>query len=206
MTDKANSLRVCRQCTFYQARLIIERLGCVARPTRRTAVSIQIYGSDMKIIFQVVHESAPHASARHAGVNKHDYETGSGLEKVSLDRWQFFHRHLAPGLPTSQLSISGDSHSRRSFRCSRETRQGAPEPPSVVRAQHGASDLAPHAAFPRARACTSAVVRALPPIPQSPLSTSWTRQKVTMRMFSPSIETSASVSLLMIWRFCSLLK
>src|ERR1700722_13838451 len=28
-----------------------------------------------------------------------------------------------------------------------------------------------HAAFPRARACTSAVVRALPPIPQSPLST-----------------------------------
>src|SRR6516165_8058794 len=62
-----------------------------------------------------------------------------------------------------------------------------------------------HAAFPRARACTSAVVRALPPIPQSPLSTSSTRQSVTLRMFSPSIETIASVSLLMIWCFCSLL-
>ena len=55
-----------------------------------------------------------------------------------------------------------------------------------------------HAAFPRARAWTSAVVIALPPIPQSPLSTSSTMQKVTWRMFSPSIDTIASVSLLMI--------
>src|SRR5262245_35949316 len=62
-----------------------------------------------------------------------------------------------------------------------------------------------HAAFPRAKACTSAVVRALPPIPQSPLSTSSTTHQVTPRMLSPSIETIASVSLLIIWRFCSLL-
>src|SRR6201984_3753128 len=60
-----------------------------------------------------------------------------------------------------------------------------------------------HAAFPRARAGRSAVGRALPPIPQSPLSTSSTTHQVTLRMFSPSIETIASVSLLMIWRFCS---
>jgi hypothetical protein len=60
-----------------------------------------------------------------------------------------------------------------------------------------------YAAFPCASACTSAVVRALSPIPQSPLSTSSTTHQVTLRMFSPSIETIASVSLLMIWRFCS---
>src|ERR1700741_906461 len=71
----------------------------------------------------------------------------------------------------------------------------------------GLGDAKPrrHAAFPRARAWTSAVVMGLPPIPQSPLSTSSPTDLVTLRMFSPSIETSASVSLLMIWRFCSLL-
>src|SRR5215470_7432555 len=55
-----------------------------------------------------------------------------------------------------------------------------------------------HAALPRAKVCTSAVVSALPPIPQSPLSTSSTTHQVTPRMFSPSIETMASVSLVMI--------
>jgi hypothetical protein len=42
-------------------------------------------------------------------------------------------------------------------------------------------------------------------MPQSPLSTSSMTHQVTGRMFSPSIETIASVSLPMIWRFCSLL-
>src|SRR6185503_15982791 len=54
------------------------------------------------------------------------------------------------------------------------------------------------AALPAANACTSLVVRALPPMPQSPLSTSSTVTHVTPRMFSPSIETMASVSFLMI--------
>jgi hypothetical protein len=47
------------------------------------------------------------------------------------------------------------------------------------------------------------VVSALPPISQSPLSTSSTTHHVALRMFSPSIETMASVSLRIIWRFCS---
>jgi hypothetical protein len=37
------------------------------------------------------------------------------------------------------------------------------------------------------------VVRALPPIPQSPLSTSSTTHQVTPRMLSPSIETIAQM-------------
>src|SRR5215475_13772307 len=55
-------------------------------------------------------------------------------------------------------------------------------------------------------ACTSLVVSALPPMPQSPLSTSSIVTQVTPRMFSPSIETMASVSFLMICLFWSLLK
>src|SRR5207344_1684030 len=46
---------------------------------------------------------------------------------------------------------------------------------------------------PRRSACTCSVVSALPAIPQSPLLTSSTTHHVTWRMFSPSIETIASV-------------
>src|SRR3954463_4735930 len=42
-------------------------------------------------------------------------------------------------------------------------------------------------------------------MPQSPLATSEILTQVTPRMASPSIDTMASVSLLIIWRFCSAL-
>ena len=55
---------------------------------------------------------------------------------------------------------------------------------------------------PAASAFTSLVVRGLPPIPQSPLLTSSITTHVTGRMFSPSIDTIASVSLRIIYCFC----
>src|SRR3984893_4965719 len=48
---------------------------------------------------------------------------------------------------------------------------------------------------PPAMALISPVVRAFPPMPQLPLLTSSTTTQVTSRIFSPSMETIASVSL-----------
>jgi hypothetical protein len=45
---------------------------------------------------------------------------------------------------------------------------------------------------------TAAVVSGWPPMPHSPLATSEILTQVTPRMFSPSIETIASVSFLII--------
>jgi hypothetical protein len=59
----------------------------------------------MKVVFQIVHQPASHASARHAGIHKHDHGTESGLKKVSLDRWQFVHRRLAPTSHSQPLGI-----------------------------------------------------------------------------------------------------
>src|SRR5215472_5326383 len=59
---------------------------------------------------------------------------------------------------------------------------------------------------PAARACTSWVVSAFPPIAQSPLCTSSSTHQVTPRMFSPSIDTIASVSFCTISRRCELEK
>ena len=49
----------------------------------------------------------------------------------------------------------------------------------------------------------SPAVRAFPPMPQLPLLTSSTITQVTSRIFSPSIETIASVSLRIISCFCA---
>ena len=62
------------------------------------------------------------------------------------------------------------------------------------------------ACLPAASSFTASVVSGLPPIPHSPLTTSEIFTQVTPRMFSPSIETIASVNFWMIWRFCSGLK
>ena len=69
---------------------------------------------------------------------------------------------------------------------------------------HGRTILAraPAGAFP-CRAWTSAAVRPLPPMPQSPLLTSSTITHVTGRRFSPSILTMVSVSWWIISLFCS---
>ena len=56
--------------------------------------------------------------------------------------------------------------------------------------------------MPAARACTSWVVSAFPPIAQSPLCTSSSTHQVTPRMFSPSIDTIVSVSFCTISRRC----
>jgi hypothetical protein len=53
--------------------------------------------------------------------------------------------------------------------------------------------VAGQAGTPAASALTSAVVSGFPPMPQSPLATSSTTTHVTARMFSPSIDTIASV-------------
>src|SRR4051795_13354937 len=66
-----------------------------------------------------------------------------------------------------------------------------------ARGDHG------YAGVPAARACTASVVRACPPIPQSPLLTSSTTTQVTPRMFSPSISTIVSVSFSIISCFWS---
>src|SRR5215472_16247534 len=77
----------------------------------------------------------------------------------------------------------------------------SPVQPAVTPA--AASAAAP---VPAARACTSWVVSALPPIAQSPLCTSSSTHQVTPRMFSPSIDTIASVSFCTISRRCELEK
>jgi hypothetical protein len=56
---------------------------------------------------------------------------------------------------------------------------------------------------PAASSLTASVVSGWPPMPHSPLLTSEIFTQVTPRMFSPSIETMASVSFWMICRFCS---
>ena len=58
-------------------------------------------------------------------------------------------------------------------------------------------------AVPAASAWTASVVRAWPPMAQSPLLTSSMTHQVTPRMFSPSTLTIASVSRSAIWVFCS---
>src|SRR5215469_17244677 len=86
--------------------------------------------------------------------------------------------------------------------------QPAPRPPVSVPVQPAVTPAAASAAapVPAARACTSWVVSALPPIAQSPLCTSSSTHQVTPRMFSPSIDTIASVSFCTIsWR-CELEK
>ena len=74
---------------------------------------------------------------------------------------------------------------------------------------HGALALARShyaAGRPAASSITASVVSGLPPMPHSPLVTSEIFTQVTPRMFSPSIETMASVNFCMICRFCSGLK
>src|SRR6204780_5885760 len=56
---------------------------------------------------------------------------------------------------------------------------------------------------PAASSLTASVVSGLPPMPHSPLLTSEIFTQVPPRMFSPSIETMASVNFWMICRFCS---
>jgi hypothetical protein len=56
--------------------------------------------------------------------------------------------------------------------------------------------------LPAAIALTISVVRAFPPIPHDPLFTSSIVTQVTPRIFSPSIETIASVNFSMISFFC----
>src|SRR5215831_7025205 len=68
--------------------------------------------------------------------------------------------------------------------------------PTTLRGQPQAACL------PVARAFTSSVVNGVPPIPKSPLFTSSITTQVTLRMFSPSIQTTASVSFFTISRFC----
>ena len=68
----------------------------------------------------------------------------------------------------------------------------------MVRAQDARREVAPSHSPAACQGVTSVLVIALPPISQPPLSAYSTRQRVTWRRFSPSIETSVSVSLLMI--------
>src|SRR6266550_2009289 len=56
--------------------------------------------------------------------------------------------------------------------------------------------------LPAANALTASVVSAFPPMPHSPLLTSSIVTQVTWRMFSPSIETIASVTFSIIAFFC----
>jgi hypothetical protein len=66
----------------------------------------------------------------------------------------------------------------------------------------GPLSLRQAADLPAAIAMTISVVRAFPPIPHDPLFTSSIVTQVTPRMFSPSIETIASVNFSMISFFC----
>jgi hypothetical protein len=74
----------------------------------------------------------------------------------------------------------------------------------MARAQHGEPEVAPSRSL---SACQSVDVggghrlATDPPVAAFDL---FDEAKGTWRMFSPSTETIASVSLLMIWRFCSL--
>jgi hypothetical protein len=74
--------------------------------------------------------------------------------------------------------------------------------PAAMIPAAGPLSLRQAADLPAAIAMTISVVRAFPPIPHDPLFTSSIVTQVTPRMFSPSIETIASVNFSMISFFC----
>jgi hypothetical protein len=68
--------RIGRQHGFDETGLIVKRLRCLGRPWRRLAVSEQVHRTDAKPILQIVHQSAPLARTRYAGMHQHDHGTG----------------------------------------------------------------------------------------------------------------------------------
>ena len=107
------------------------------------------------------------------------------------------HPHEEQSIPCQRCQSAGSRG--RAAEAEETVRRVAGRVPSTGSAQ----TLYP-VGFPAAITFTSAVVSDLPPIPQLPLLTYSTITKVTERMFSPSMETIASVSLWMISRFLRL--
>ncbi len=100
-----------------------------------------------------------------------------------------------PAGPTTSVRAAAGPDSRPHPRCA-GARAAVPSVSPAARLSRVAATGCP------CSACTSAVVRPFPAIPQSPLRTSSTRTQVTGRRFSPSISTIVSVILVIISCFC----
>jgi hypothetical protein len=73
VTDEINLLGIMRQRGFDETCLIVKRLSHFGRPWRSLAVSKQVHRTDTKLTLQIVHQPAPLARARYAGMYQHDH-------------------------------------------------------------------------------------------------------------------------------------